>query len=247
MAFYYFFYYFCNRLGHKLQHLTFNTPAEVPSTEELCKKILDPRIDIVNYSSLPEYKGTKLMGAYSIDADGIKPEAEISLVEKGVLKQILNRATPTEHAMHSTGSARFTNNPRNVLPTTSVGTFHVKATGTIDADKMTKELIKLGKKKKLEYVYKITSPAGAESLQLYQINVKTGEEKPARITQAILPTLSQLEKIAAISSKENVYNLSKSVNTSVICPSAIILDDIELSTNTPRSEKAPAIPYPLQR
>lgn len=105
----------------------------------------------------------------------------------------------------------------------------------------------MGKKKKLEYVYKITSPAGAESLQLYQINVKTGEEKLARITQAILPTLSQLEKITAISSKENVYNLSKDVNTSVICPSAIILDNIELSSNTPRSEKAPAIPYPLQR
>ncbi len=71
-----------------------------------------------------------LMGAYSIDADGIKPEAEIPLVEKGILKQILNRATPTEHAMHSTGSARFTNNPRAVALTTSVGTFHVKATGT---------------------------------------------------------------------------------------------------------------------
>ena len=117
----------------------------------------------------------------------------------------------------------------------------------MDADKMKKELIKLGKKKKLEYVYKITSPAGAESLQLFQINVKTGEEKPARITAAVLPSLSQLENIAAISSQENVYNLSKEVNTSVICPSAIILNDIELSTNTPHTEKAPAIPYPLQR
>ena len=233
--------------NNKLYAQVMLAPNDKALGKKIGKKILDPRIDIVNYSSKSEYNGTKLMGAYSIDADGIKPEAEMTLVEKGVLKQILNRATPTEHAMHSTGSARFTNNPRAVSLTTSVGTLHVKATGTTDADKMKKELIKLGKKKKLEYVYKITSPAGAESLQLYQINVKTGEEKPARITQAILPTLSQLEKIAAISSKENVYNLSKSVNTSVICPSAIILDDIELSTNTPRSEKAPAIPYPLQR
>ena len=232
---------------NKLYAKVILAPNDKALGKKIGKKILDPRIDIVNYTSLPEYNGTKLMGAYSIDADGIKPEAEIPLVEKGILKQILNRATPTEHAMHSTGSARFTNNPRAVALTTSVGTFHVKATGTTDADKMKKELIKLGKKKKLEYVYKITSPAGAESLQLYQINVKTGEEKLARITQAILPTLSQLEKITAISSKENVYNLSKDVNTSVICPSAIILDNIELSSNTPRSEKAPAIPYPLQR
>lgn len=232
---------------NKLYAQVMLTPNDKALGKKIGKKILDPRIDIVNYTSLPEYKGTKLMGTYDIDADGIKPAAETSLVEKGVLKQILNRATPTEHAMHSTASARFTNNPQTVGLTTSIGTLHVKATGTTDADKMKKELIKLGKKKKLEYVYKITSPAGAESLQLFQINVKTGEEKPARITAAVLPTLSQLENIAAISAKENVYNLSKEVNTSVICPSSIILNDIELSTNTPRTEKAPAIPYPLQR
>ncbi len=222
-------------------------PNDKALGKKIGKKILDPRIDIVNYTSKTEYNGTKLMGAYSIDADGMKPEAEMPIVEKGVLKQILNRATPTEHALRSTGSARFTNNPQAVSLTTSVGTLHVKATGTIAADKMEKELIKMGKKKKLEYVYKITSPAGAQSLQLYQINVKTGEEKLSRITSAVLPTLSQLEKIAAISSQENVYNLSKEVNTSVICPSAIILDDIELDSKTPRIEKAPAIPYPLQR
>lgn len=222
-------------------------PNDKALGKKIGKKIIDPRIDIVNYTSLPEYKGTKLMGSYRVDADGIKPEAEMSIVEKGVLKQILNRATPTEHALHSTGSARFTNNPRGVTLITSCGTFHVKATGTIDPDKMKKELIKLGKKQKLDYVYKITCPAGAEALQLVQINVKTGEEKPARATSATLPTLGQLEKIAAISSKENVYNLSKEVNTSVICPSAIILDNIELAAKTPRAEKAPAIPYPLQR
>ena len=232
---------------NKLYAMVMLAPNDKALGKKIGKKILDPRIDIVNYTSKSEYNGTKLMGAYNMDADGITPEAEIPLVEKGILKQILNRATPTEYAMHSTGSARFTNNPQSVSLTTSVGTFHVKATGTIAADKLTKELIKMGKKKKLEYVYKITCPAGAQSLRLFQINVKTGEEKPARITSAVLPTLSQLEKIAAISSKENVYNLSKDVNTSVICPSAIILDDIELSTNTPRSEKAPAIPYPLQR
>ena len=232
---------------NKLYAMVMLAPNDKALGKKIGKKVLDPRIDITNYTSKSEYNGTKLMGAYNMDADGIKPEAEIPLVEKGILKQILNRATPTEHAMHSTGSARFTNNPQSVSLATSVGTFHVKATGTIAADKLTKELIKMGKKKKLEYVYKITCPAGAQSLRLYQIYVKTGEEKPARITSAVLPTLSQLEKIAAISSKENVYNLSKDINTSVICPSAIILDDIELSSNTPRSEKAPAIPYPLQR
>ena len=96
---------------NKLYAKVILAPNDKALGKKIGKKILDPRIDIVNYTSLPEYNGTKLMGAYSIDADGIKPEAEIPLIEKGILKQILNRATPTEHAMHSTGSARFTNNP----------------------------------------------------------------------------------------------------------------------------------------
>ena len=232
---------------NKLYAQVMLAPNDKALGKKIGKKIIDPRIDIFNYTSKAEYNGTKLLGAYSIDADGIKPDAEMTLVEKGILKEILNRTTPTEHALHSTGSARFTNGQRTVAITTSIGTLHVKATGTTAADKMEKELIKMGKKKKLEYVYKIACPAGSKSLELYQINTKTGEIKPARATAAVLPTLTQLEKIGAISSQENVYNLFGQVNTSVICPSAIILDDIELNANTPRAEKAPAIPYPLQR
>ena len=211
------------------------------------KKIIDPRITIKNYSDKAEYNGTKLMGNYRMDADGLKPASEMILVEKGVLKQILNRTTPAEFAPHSTASARFTNAPSAVTPMTSIGTMHIQAEGAIDNDKMEKELIKLGKKKKLTYVYQVNCPEGGMSLQLYRINVKTGEKQEVRSNSLTLPTLSNLESIAAISSQEEIGNQADKVNTSVIYPSSIILNDIELKKMTPRSEKAPAIPYPLQR
>ncbi len=211
------------------------------------KKILDPRITIKNYSDRAEYNGVKLMGCYERDADGLKPESETTIVEKGVLKQILNRATPAEFATHSTGSARFANAPTAVTPMTSIGTMHIQAEGTTDAEKMEKELIKLGKKKKLAYVYQVNCPEGGMSLQLYRINVKTGEKQEVRSNSLTLPTLSNLESLAAISSQEEVGNQADKVNTSVIYPSAIILNDIELKKMAPNATKTPAVPYPLQR
>ncbi len=84
-----------NKLYAKVSNLLLNDKA---LGKEIGKKILDPRINIVNYTSLPEVpNGTKLMGAYSIDADGIKPEAEIPL-DRRYVEADLNRATPTEHA-----------------------------------------------------------------------------------------------------------------------------------------------------
>lgn len=51
--------------------------------------------------------GTPLYGYYEIDGDGVTPEAEMTLVEKGVFKRMLNGRFPTLKAPVSTGSARF--------------------------------------------------------------------------------------------------------------------------------------------
>lgn len=212
------------------------------------KKIMDPRITIKNYSDKKEYNGVKLMGAYAMDADGIKPAAEMTLVDKGIFKMQLNRTTPSEFSTHSTGSARFVNKPEGTVPTISEGTLHIMAEGTTPADKMEKELIKLGKKKKLQYVYKVVSPVNGTSLSLYRIDVKTGEQKAVRTDNLTLPTLSKLEDdILAISDKEQVANIVGKVNTSVIFPSAIILNNVEISKASQRTSRIPAVPYPLQR
>ena len=212
------------------------------------KKIIDSRISIKNYTDKAEYNGVKLMGCYKMDADGIKPASEMTLVDKGVFKMQLNRTSPSEFSAHSTGSSRFGNNPEATTPMISVGTLHIMAEGTMPADKMEKELIKLGKKKKLEYVYKVVSPVNHNSLQLYRINVKTGKTQAVRSNNLKLPTLSSLENdLVAISSDEQVVNKADKVDTSVIYPSAIILNGFEINAANPRTEKARSVVYPLQR
>ena len=49
-------------------------------------KIVDNRVSNQNYSSLDKYNGVSLLGAYNIDAEGIVPAKEMTLVENGIFK-----------------------------------------------------------------------------------------------------------------------------------------------------------------
>lgn len=50
-------------------------------------------MSIKNYSSLDKYNGVPLLGAYNIDAEGIVPAKEMTLVENGIFKSMLNGCT----------------------------------------------------------------------------------------------------------------------------------------------------------
>ena len=210
-------------------------------------KIIDPQLSIYNYSDMPTYAGTPLMGSYTIDADGIKPEAKMTIVENGIFKMMLNRCTPAEYATHSTGSARFGNNPRSAVPHTSVGTLHIKSNKPMNEEKMTKMLMKAAKKQKLDGVYIIDCPVGYSSLRVYRMDVKTGEKTLMRTNRLALPSMGQMESLLAVSSEENVVNMVGDNNFSVIYPSSVVIKEGELNKAQLNSEKAPVLTYPLQR
>jgi len=215
--------------------------------QKIGKKVLDPNITIKNYTNKDSYAGQRLIGRYTVDADGITAPEEMTIVEKGIFKMMLNRTTPAEFAEKSTASARFTNSPNQVMPTVSVGTLHIQAASTTAEKNMEKELIKLAKKQKLEYAYIIDNPVNCQSLCLYRINVKTGEKTIVVTNAMALPTISQLEKILAVSAQENVMNINDQTNQSVIYPASIILDGMELDRATMKADKAEVIKYPLDR
>lgn len=215
--------------------------------DKIGHKIIDPRITVKNYTLRTEYNGIPLIGHYAVDADGITPAEELTLVEKGVFKQMLNGRHPVPRATTSTGSARFSNNPVDVAPMIAIGTMHVQATGTTDADKMKKELLKAAKKAKQKFAYIVRLPKGYGSLQLFRVDVKSGEETRVYTGALSLPTLGNMEKLIAISAQENVQNRTDKVNTSLIYPSAIIINDMEIAKGNMPVGRTPALTYPLQR
>ncbi len=83
------------------------TPTRGGLVDQFGSKIMDNRLTIKNYTAMKEYNGIPLYGYYEVDGEGVTPEAEMTLVEKGVFKKMLNGRTPTLQALETTGSARL--------------------------------------------------------------------------------------------------------------------------------------------
>jgi len=209
------------------------------------KKIIDTRLTVKNYSTLDKYNGVTLLGAYEIDAEGVVPEKELTLVENGILKGMLNGGVPSLKTPYSTGSSRYLYN--NVAYTTAPGTIHVQVDKGMKPEKMKKALIKAAKEEGLDYAYIVRRSGGMNSL-LYRVDVKDGKETLMRTADVAGITLPKIKRVLEISSKENVSNyILNDVLSSLIYPSAILIEDVEIGEVPLKTEKKPVLAYPLQR
>lgn len=215
--------------------------------QKLGKKIMDERITIKNLTDQTSFNGAPLFGHYAVDADGFKPASEMVVVDKGVFRMMLNRATPAQYAEKSTASARLGNNPQMSAPTVGVGTLAISADGTTAQEKMEKALIKAAKKHKLDYAYIISAPVNCTGLRLYQVDVKTGERKLMKTNQLILPTSDQMREMVAISGESIVKNQVSPYTYSVIYPKSIIIDDVELNKPVMKGQPVDPVTFPLLR
>lgn len=75
-------------------------PSRGMLDDQLGRKIIDSRLTIKNYTNMQEYNGIPLAGHYEIDCDGVVPEKELTLVDKGIFKRQLNGRIPTLKARH---------------------------------------------------------------------------------------------------------------------------------------------------
>lgn len=216
--------------------------------DRIGRKIIDNRISIKNYTTLDKYNGTPLLGAYSIDAEGIIPAKEMTLVDQGILKGMLNGSIPSLKTPHSTGSSRYMLTNNNIVYTTAPGTIHIQVEKGLKQDKMKKALLKAAKEEGLDYAY-IVRKIGGNASQFYRVNVKDGSEKLVRFGDISPIGLSKIKRVLEISSEEKVANyvLNGQVLSSLIYPSSILLEDIEISKRPVKAEKEPVLKFPLQR
>ncbi|MCB6974808.1 MULTISPECIES: metallopeptidase TldD-related protein [Butyricimonas] len=212
------------------------------------RKIMDNRLTVKNYSTLDKYNGVPLLGAYEIDAEGVVPAKEMTLVDKGILRQMLNGRVPSLKTPHSTGSSRFVMTGQDIVYVTAPGTIHIEVDKGTKQDKMKKALIKAAKDEGLDYAYIVRSMAGTAS-RIYKVDVKDGSETQVRFGDVSAINLSKIKRVLDISSKENVSNyiLNRQVLSSLIYPASILIEDVEINKSEPKKEKEPVLKFPLQR
>lgn len=222
-------------------------PADDDYGKKIGQEIIDKRISAVNYSDRRDFNGVPLMGAYSVDADGVVPEKELLLVENGVLRKQLNNLRPTPFAKNSTGSCRFTVNPGVPSPEISFGSLHIKAVNTTADEKMEKTLLKTAKKAGLKNAYIVSLPEGCSLMRLYRIDTKTGQRTLMRTDNMVESKQAQLKALVAVSAKEKVVNMANSTQNSVIAPRAFIVAESKIAKPVLRAAPIPAVTYPLNR
>lgn len=193
-------------------------------------RIYSPNLSIKATPTLKEYKGHKLLGSYSVDAEGVKPKESLLFVEKGVVKELMNDRVPTAVVAESTGNNLFIGFPMYIGRLVMPGVIQVTCSDTKPAKGMKAELIKNAKEAGLKHAFIIRRLKNGSTYWFYKVNVGDGSEELVRNYRLNLGANRPLRRILCSSKDTNVFHLKLSgVNNSVIAPDAFLLEEVVIT------------------
>ena len=201
------------------------------SLEEMMDKRITAReITIEDWTGTKEYKGTKLLGYFPIDGQGVVPPEKLTLVENGILKTLLSDRIPTPKVPHSNGHSLFTS---GFGSGTNTGVVRMTDTRTKSRKELREELFKRAKEEGYEYAYIVRDAMNGGGLptQLYQVNIADGTEKRIRSASINNVDAQVFKKIVAVSDQEMIYNGSAGNLISVIVPDAILFEEMQIQSD----------------
>ena len=211
------------------------------SLEEMMgKRITAREISIVDMTGTPEYKRIKLMGYVPIDGEAVIPPAELVLVENGILKTLLNDRIPTPKVPHSNGHALLSAGGGAF---TSAGVVRMTDTRQKTKEELRKALFERAKEEGYEYAYIVRDAVslGAYPTELYQVDLKTRNEK--RVRSAIINNVDAqiFKSIVAVSDQEYIYNGISGNPLSIIVPDAILFEELQIQSDRIDNYKKPPL------
>jgi hypothetical protein len=230
----------------------------VTAENRIDKKVAPEGFSVWAKPQLKSYNDILLVGNYPVDMDGIVPQ-ETSLIENGILKNLLCGRTPTGKIKQPNGHVRV---PLTTLnPIVVPGIIEVDYKDAVLKDELKTRLIEMAKEEGLDYaliVREMTSNM-SELKKVYKVDVNTGAETLVRSAAFKGLTLNDLRKISGAGNKKIVLNTTTGediqhkmdfVNgcpATFISPDAILFKDIEVSkVNKPNMAKLPVVKNPLE-
>jgi hypothetical protein len=216
-------------------------------------KLIDTRFTVINHTQMTQHRGKHLVGAYSVDGEGVVPQPSQVLVEKGILKNFLNNRIPTEFAPKSNGNNRIGTNPGSISTDVKPAVLEIQATGGLTNQALRQRLINSAKQEGLKHAYIVRKLSG--TVKIYRVDVATGKETLMRSPEIETINIKRLKRVDAVSSEvqsanillSNAHDNSRACPVSIISPSAMLLQDVEINSSTATSETLPPVKNPLQR
>lgn len=202
--------------------------------DQLEKRVVSKNLSVTLHTNMEEWNEIPLRGSYKIDGEGVMTPDTLVLIENGTLKNLMSTRTIVREGQRPTGTG---NGP---------GVVKVTASETMDMDALKEKLIALAKENDQEYGIIIKAGPGFDglySMNVFQIDVETGEEKLLSDVNISDFALNKLKRIAGISSNLAVNEVG---GTSYIAPDAMLLEDVGLSGSYQQMKmKAPLVSSPL--
>ncbi|MCW5911493.1 MAG: hypothetical protein KIT62_10480 [Cyclobacteriaceae bacterium] len=185
------------------------------------KNIASTALTVKALARTKEYQGVKLLGAFEADSEGVVPPDELTLIDKGVLKDMLNDRSLT--------SASQTANGHRDGP----GVIRVAVSEQYSPAQLRQKLMAQAKEEGLDYALIIRNENFGRigMFNVYKVNLETGAEEFQRQARFGSLSLRNLRKISATGA-DAAYNLpgfgAEGNFTSYIVPQAILLGEMEI-------------------
>lgn len=213
--------------------------AESALDLKIGKSITSKDMTIKAKPTLKSYQGKTLLGSYEIDAEGVVPPDELTIIDKGILKALMNNRTITHASQTANG---FASGP-GVLEIT----FTSKDTEKILKDK----LIKKAKEEGLEYAIIVReSGNGVYGPQtVYKVSLADGSETLLCNARVGFTNLKGLKKVMSASGTyvvDNRSGLRTDQSISLIVPKALLMEELDVNSfRVPSLKQDEYVPSPL--
>jgi TldD protein len=225
--------------------------ATPPLQERLNRPILPPYMSVVDDPSLKNIGERKLIGFYGIDDQGI-PARKLSLVESGLLMNLMMSRRPGKDRLQSNGHGR-NGYPGRESP--QISNFIVTASGGKNYEDLKKELLKVAKEERLEYgiVIKASNPGGnspvGTPVMTYRVRVSDGKEELVRVAGASGLNVQGLRHIIAVgndsvASNRLVGTSGAETPTTIVAPS-VLVEEISLDKPSGTQQKPSLMTNPF--
>ena len=250
-------------------------PSDETLDDRIGRRILSRDITVKALPVLKRYMDVNLLGSYQVDAEGVKPPAEITLVENGILNTLLNNRIPTPKVRASNAHERPVLSAYRTSQTLGPSVISIESSEGKTKEALKRELLKRASEEGMDYGILVrrllpmfagsgplswmglsSGKRGSSSLTrpllIYRVYVADGREEPVRSAQLGDVSLSTLRHIASVAERRFVYNTLATANwrtgipASFIVPESLILEEIEVK-NEKRgyTPKLPVVPAPL--
>jgi hypothetical protein len=194
--------------------------------DKIGTKLMATELSIKSVPKLQSFQGVPLLGSYAVDGEGVVPADELTLVENGFLKTLLNSRTGTSESHIPNGHS---SDYQMVTP----GVIQVSASNTTTLEVLKHKLIAQAKAEGLPFALLVrnVSMGNYGGINVYKVSLEDGSEELLRLGRINQLSMKSLKSVMGVSNTSIAYNAPSRGMASFIVPDGLLLEDIEVLGN----------------